>query len=73
LDNDIKADPVMQEMFMKDGNLITEGSIVTNFRLARTLELLVNKENIFYIDGEIGRETVNDLTDQETVNRAIYF
>ncbi len=63
----------MQEMFMKDGNLITEGSIVTNFRLARTLELLVNKENIFYIDGEIGRETVNDLTDQETVNRAIYF
>ena len=57
----------MQEMFMKDGNLITEGAIVTNFRLARTLELLVNKENIFYIDGEIGRETVNDLTDPDTV------
>lgn len=67
LDKDIKADPVMQEMFMKDGNLITEGTIVTNFRLARTLELLVNKENIFYIDGEIGRETVNDLTDPDTV------
>lgn len=57
----------MQEMFVQNGNLITEGTIITNYRLARTLELLVNKENIFYIDGEIGRETVNDLTDPDTV------
>jgi gamma-glutamyltranspeptidase len=68
LENDIKADPIMSEMYFKDGKLISEGDLVVNFRLARTLELLVNKENIFYIDGEIGIEMIDDLSDPQTVS-----
>ncbi|CAF0962504.1 unnamed protein product [Brachionus calyciflorus] len=61
VENDIKKDSLLKEMFLDaGGNLVTEGAIVKNPKLADTLEQLAKKETIFY-QGEIGKEMINTL------------
>ena len=53
-------------MFLINGTVVKEGDIITNPDLADTIELLTKKSNVFYEDGEIGSDMVQELNDVKT-------
>lgn len=58
----------MNQIFLdSNGELVKEGSIIKNPQLANTLDLLSKKENVFYIDGQIGIDLVDELTEQVNI------
>ena len=58
IESEIKADEVMQEIFIINGSLATENTVIKNIRLANALEELVYNERAFY-EGKIGDNFVN--------------
>jgi len=67
LDSDIKANEYMSDIFLNQNNeLVVEGDLIKNTRLAATLEALVKKDNIIYSEDDIARELVNELNEDVT-------
>ena len=58
----------MREIFLDDtnGSVVQEGSVIKNPMLANTLELLTKQENVFYLEGPVGSELVDELSDNVT-------
>jgi gamma-glutamyltranspeptidase/glutathione hydrolase/leukotriene-C4 hydrolase len=73
LETDIKANPYLAEMYLKNGELVKENDVIRNIRLARTLEKLRNNPEDLYTGGvgdsivEGSKLTKQDLRDY-TVN-----
>ena len=57
----------MSDIFLNQNNeLVVEGDLIKNTRLAATLEALVKKDNIIYSEDDIARELVNELNEDVT-------
>lgn len=66
--DDIKADPNMAKIYIKNGQLVKENDLITNERLAETIEKLRDGENLY--DNEVSRSIVSgsDLTNDDLRN-----
>ena len=54
----------MSEIFLNEKNeLVVEGDLIKNSRLAATLEALVKRDNIIYSEDDIARVLVNELNE----------
>ncbi len=69
LERDIKQNPYMSEMYLKNGELVKENDIITNLRLAATLEKLRDNSDKFF-ESSVGDSIVekSKLTKQELVD-----
>jgi gamma-glutamyltranspeptidase len=62
----IQGDLIMSSMYLDShGNLVKEGDIIKNLALASTLESLTHDQDIFYKDGSIGSDFVNELEEEK--------
>lgn len=64
--DEIKANEYLKEMYMDSDQLVKEGSTIKNPLYADTLESLIRNENSFYVNGDLGRELVDELTVDST-------
>jgi gamma-glutamyltranspeptidase len=64
VEKDVKPNALSADMFLdSNGSLVKAGATIKNPSLAKTLEMLTNRESVFYhTDGEIGVELTEELT-----------
>lgn len=60
IEAEIKNNDIMKEIYIVNGSLATENTIVKNLRLANALEALAYNEKSFY-DGEIADRLSNEV------------
>jgi len=63
IEDEIKNNDIMKEIYIVNGSLATENTIVKNLRLANALEALAYNEKSFY-DGEIADRLSNEVNNQ---------
>lgn len=59
IEKDIKENPYMSEIFLRDDQIVRENDIITNKRLAKTIERLRDNDNDLY-DGGVADSIVDD-------------
>jgi gamma-glutamyltranspeptidase len=63
----------MSEIFLNEKNeLVVEGDLIKNSRLAATLEALVKRDNIIYSEDDIARVLVNELNEVKNLDEFSY-
>lgn len=62
-EKDILSDPIMSEIFLKDGKLVKENDRIKNPRMAKTLKMLNGNNNAAYeiYGGDLSNSIINQL------------